>query len=77
MLGGGTLLPVHWGTFNLALHAWDDPAEQLVALAAKQSVSRLLMPKLGAATEPKRVEALTPWWRTVAAPARAKALPAR
>ena len=37
MLGGGTLLPVHWGTFNLALHAWDEPAETLVELAAERS----------------------------------------
>jgi len=25
LLGAKTLLPVHWGTFNLALHAWDEP----------------------------------------------------
>ena len=30
MLGGGTLLPVHWGTFDLALHEWDEPAETLL-----------------------------------------------
>ena len=23
-------LPVHWGTFDLALHAWDEPAETLL-----------------------------------------------
>ena len=32
LLGGGAFLPVHWGTFNLAIHAWDDPAETLVRL---------------------------------------------
>ena len=31
LLGGGRFLPVHWGTFNLALHAWDEPAETLLA----------------------------------------------
>ena len=35
LLGGGAFLPVHWGTFNLALHAWDEPAETLLALAPK------------------------------------------
>ena len=25
LLGGGPLLPLHWGTFNLALHAWRQP----------------------------------------------------
>ncbi len=62
MLGGGRLLPVHWGTFNLALHAWDDPAEQLVELASKQHVE-LLMPRLGAAFEPARGCSFEPWWR--------------
>ena len=35
MLGGGTLLPVHWGTFDLALHAWNEPAETLLTHATK------------------------------------------
>ncbi len=66
LLGGGTLLPVHWGTFNLALHAWDEPAETLVRLAEEQHV-RLLTPRLGAAVEPSHVEGATPWWREVGA----------
>ena len=47
LLGGGAFLPVHWGTFNLAIHAWDDPAETLLRLGQEQRV-RLVMPKLGA-----------------------------
>ncbi|NMO14301.1 hypothetical protein HPC49_13680 [Pyxidicoccus fallax] len=66
MLGGGTLMPVHWGTFNLALHAWDEPAETLVRLAEEQRV-RLFTPRLGSAVEPSHVEAVTPWWREVGA----------
>ncbi len=66
MLGGGTLLPVHWGTFNLALHAWDEPAETLLQRASEQGV-RLLTPRLGAAVEPAHLEQPTPWWREVAA----------
>ncbi len=62
MLGGGTLLPVHWGTFNLALHAWSEPAETLVTLAQAQQV-RVLTPKLGSVFEPSQVERPTPWWR--------------
>lgn len=64
MLGGGTLLPVHWGTFNLALHAWDEPAETLLELAAEQR-ARILTPRLGAPFEPERVEGPTPWWRNL------------
>jgi L-ascorbate metabolism protein UlaG (beta-lactamase superfamily) len=71
LLGGGAFLPVHWGTFNLAIHAWDDPAETLLELAPKRDV-QLVMPRLGAAVEPARVEGVDPWWRTVGAIEQAK-----
>ncbi|HET9625580.1 MAG TPA: MBL fold metallo-hydrolase [Kofleriaceae bacterium] len=64
MLGGGTLLPVHWGTFSLAFHAWNDPAETLLELA-NQRGARILTPRLGAAFEPERIDGPTPWWRVV------------
>lgn len=68
LLGGGRLMPVHWGTFNLALHAWDWPAETVIALAAEQRAPvELLMPRLGAPFEPARGLALEPWWRAGAA----------
>jgi L-ascorbate metabolism protein UlaG (beta-lactamase superfamily) len=61
-LCGKTLLPVHWGTFNLALHAWDEPAETLLRLAPSRG-SELLMPRLGEPVEPPRAEQPEPWWR--------------
>jgi len=74
LLGGGTLLPIHWGTFSLAMHAWDEPAETLLALGEQRGVP-LLMPRLGEAVEPQRIERVVPWWREVdtrpAAPAAA------
>jgi L-ascorbate metabolism protein UlaG (beta-lactamase superfamily) len=66
LLGGGAFLPVHWGTFNLALHAWDDPAETLVRVGPGRG-ARLVMPRLGVATEPSRFERVEPWWRAVGA----------
>jgi len=66
LLGGGKLLPVHWGTFNLAIHAWDEPAETLLRLAPERGAS-LIMPMLGQPVEPVRVELVEPWWRSVAA----------
>jgi L-ascorbate metabolism protein UlaG (beta-lactamase superfamily) len=66
LLGGGALLPVHWGTFNLAIHAWDDPAETLLRLGPARG-AQLVMPRLGAAVEPARVELVDPWWRTISA----------
>jgi len=66
LLGSGALLPIHWGTFNLALHAWDEPAETLLALAPDAGV-RLLMPRMGEPIEPSRIPMLVePWWRMVA-----------
>jgi L-ascorbate metabolism protein UlaG (beta-lactamase superfamily) len=61
-LGSGKFLPVHWGTFNLAIHPWSEPAEVLYANAPEG----LLMPKLGEAVEPARDYALNPWWRAAA-----------
>jgi L-ascorbate metabolism protein UlaG (beta-lactamase superfamily) len=74
LLGGGSFLPVHWGTFNLAMHSWDDPPETLLRLAPKQGV-QLVMPRIGEVVEPSRVERVAPWWRGVAgeAPAEAEA----
>jgi L-ascorbate metabolism protein UlaG (beta-lactamase superfamily) len=66
LLGGGSFLPVHWGTFNLAIHAWDEPAETLLALAPKRDV-QLVMPKIGEVVEPSQVERVSPWWRAIAA----------
>lgn len=66
LLGARRLLPIHWGTFNLALHDWDEPAETLVTHAPSRGVE-LLMPRLGEAVEPARATGFTPWWREVSA----------
>ena len=62
MLGGGTLLPVHWGTFDLGLHPWEEPVVVLERGAAEQGV-HLVTPRIGAAIEPSRIESVDPWWR--------------
>jgi len=67
LLGGGAFLPVHWGTFALALHDWDQPAEVLLTLAPQKG-ARLLMPRLGEPVEPAHAAELTPWWRAVDLP---------
>ena len=65
LLGGGVLLPVHWGTFALGMHVWDQPAERLLELGPKTG-ARLVMPRLGEPVEPTlasgNVEA---WWRSI------------
>lgn len=37
-LGGKTLLPVHWATFNLSYHAWEEPILRTLAAAAAKGV---------------------------------------
>ncbi len=64
LLGGGSFLPVHWGTFSLAMHAWDQPAEVLLRLGSKAG-AQLLMPRLGEAVEPAHAGDVEPWWRVV------------
>jgi len=64
LLGGGAFLPVHWGTFSLAMHAWDQPAETLLELGPKTG-ARLVMPRLGEPVEPAHAQGVEPWWRVV------------
>ncbi len=40
-LGAKTLIPIHWGTFVLAYHAWSEPAETLLDEAEKRGVTVL------------------------------------
>jgi L-ascorbate metabolism protein UlaG (beta-lactamase superfamily) len=69
MLRGKRLLPVHWGTFNLAMHDWDEPAETLFGLAAERG-TQLLLPRLGLPSEPAHEEHAAPWWREISPLAR-------
>jgi L-ascorbate metabolism protein UlaG (beta-lactamase superfamily) len=64
MLQGKLLLPVHWGTFDLGLHPWEQPAEDLYRMASERR-SKLLLPMLGQAIEPARTPPDVPWWRDV------------
>lgn len=51
-LGGGVLFPIHWGTFNLAMHDWDAPIKRLQERSAEGRV-RLLAPLVGETAEPE------------------------
>lgn len=65
-VNGGVLVPVHWCTFNLALHPWSEPMERLTAEAAARDV-RLAIPKPGQVLDLDRVPvAPDTWWRTIA-----------
>ena len=64
LIGGGRLLPIHWATFDLGLHPWDEPAEDLLKFAAQHPETQLIMPLPGQPIEPTALTTLnTPWWR--------------
>ena len=61
--GAGLLMPIHWGLFNLALHAWRWPIERVRELADQQRV-KLWQPAPGLPTEVVRgVEVRSDWWQ--------------
>jgi L-ascorbate metabolism protein UlaG (beta-lactamase superfamily) len=64
LVQGKLLLPIHWATFNLAFHSWDEPAERVVAAAEAAGVP-LVMPRLGESVEPAAPRPVEPWWRAV------------
>lgn len=45
-LGGKILLPIHWATFNLSYHAWDEPIVRTLS-AAKQKGVPVVTPRVG------------------------------
>lgn len=64
-LRGKCLLPVHNGTFDLALHAWHEPFERIVALAAEHGVP-IATPEMGQAVDLTQPQADRRWWLDVA-----------
>lgn len=63
-LKGAWLLPIHNGTFDLALHRWQDPFDRIAALAAAKGVS-MTTPEMGEPLSLKAPHAGKPWWREV------------
>ncbi|AMO95366.1 beta-lactamase superfamily domain protein [Collimonas fungivorans] len=61
-LGGKHLLPVHNGTFDLALHVWQDPFERIVALAEQHGVP-VSTPLMGEQLSLAEPQAGRRWWR--------------
>jgi L-ascorbate metabolism protein UlaG (beta-lactamase superfamily) len=62
----GAMLPIHWGTFNLAPHPWAEPGERVLAEAARTGV-RAALPVPGGSFEPSGPSLPeSPWWRGLA-----------
>ncbi|OLR91334.1 MBL fold metallo-hydrolase [Actinokineospora bangkokensis] len=58
---GGLLMPVHWATFNLAMHAWNEPPNRLWAEAKAHDV-QLAVPRPGERVSVATPPPVEPWW---------------
>jgi L-ascorbate metabolism protein UlaG (beta-lactamase superfamily) len=65
------LVPIHNGTFDLAMHDWQEPFERITALAVPRGVA-VSTPRMGERLDLNAPHHGEPWWRrvvgTVAAP---------
>jgi L-ascorbate metabolism protein UlaG (beta-lactamase superfamily) len=59
-LKGKVMMPLHWGTFNLAPHTWYEPIERLLNYAKEKQI-KLFVPEPGKPTEVKPYVA--DWWK--------------
>ncbi|MEH0937041.1 MBL fold metallo-hydrolase [Micromonospora psammae] len=64
-LRGGLFIPVHWATFNLALHDWSEPVDRLWAEAKARDV-RLAVPRPGERVVVDDPPPVDGWWQAVA-----------
>ena len=60
-LKGRAMVPIHWGTFNLALHAWTEPVERLLVAASSRGAS-ISIPKPGESVVPGTAPPPRRWW---------------
>ncbi len=60
-VGARLLIPVHWGTFNLAQHGWTEPVER-VLVAARRTRVEVAVPRPGDFVEPGAPAPLRRWW---------------
>ena len=59
---GKYMIPVHNGTFNLAMHSWFDPMERVLKAAEKHN-QKLLTPVFGEVVQLSKPEESRRWWR--------------
>ena len=63
-LGGTYLVPVHWGMFDLSVHNWYDPPNE-VTERARQANIKLITPRLGQLVSLDKPSLFDRWWLEV------------
>jgi L-ascorbate metabolism protein UlaG (beta-lactamase superfamily) len=61
-LQGKLLMPIHWGTFNLAFHPWKEPVERVLPAAAQKDIP-LLLPTPGVTYDIQNGPWISNWWQ--------------
>jgi L-ascorbate metabolism protein UlaG (beta-lactamase superfamily) len=61
---GRWMVPIHNGTFDLAMHAWTEPMERMQALAASEG-ALVCTPRFGERMQMDAMTAGECWWRSV------------
>jgi L-ascorbate metabolism protein UlaG (beta-lactamase superfamily) len=61
LLKAKRMLPVHWGTFNLAFHAWDEPIKRTIAAGRTRGVD-IVTPRLGEVFSADAAFNSLNWW---------------
>jgi len=62
---GDLLIPLHWCTFNLAIHSWAEPADRLWREAKARDI-RLAIPRPGERVDVDDPPAVDGWWQAIA-----------
>ena len=60
-LKGKILQPIHWGTFNLALHPWYEPMERVISAAWNRGVW-VSTPVIGSVVNSNHSRTMNHWW---------------
>lgn len=63
-LGAKRMFPVHWGTFNLAFHAWDEPIRRTLE-AARAAHVEVVTPRVGEIVDGDAAFVSQAWWEGV------------
>lgn len=63
-LRGKRLLPIHNGTFDLAMHPWREPFDRILHLAQARKI-HVSMPLMGEPVHPRDPEDTRQWWAGV------------
>jgi len=61
---GKRMLPVHWATFNMAIHDWDEPIKRAVEAASENNVD-LVTPRVGEVVVVGEPFLSDNWWEEV------------